>query len=149
MIDLRRRSSIRTATITLCLASRLTTWLWLAIPTGLPVLVIGEGFFMYLVEAEVLALFRRIINTFPSGEFIFDAYSAPMRRVACIAVRLWLRGAAVTLRWGLGDLAQAGAAGAGPQLVEDQSFFCLPDPKRSAHAAGSCAVHQGCGIWCA
>ena len=34
---------------------------WLdAIPTGAPVLVIGEGFFMYLAEVEVLALFRRI-----------------------------------------------------------------------------------------
>jgi O-methyltransferase involved in polyketide biosynthesis len=70
---------------------------WLdAIPTGAPVLVIGEGFFMYLAEAEALALFQRITATFPAGEFIFDAYSSPM---VWVVFRLpTVKAAAVTLR---------------------------------------------------
>ena len=99
---------------------------WLdAIPTGAPVLVIGEGFFMYLAEAEVLALFRRIISTFPGGEFIFDAYSAPM--VWLVSRLSTVRGAAVTLKWGVGDPHKVERQVEGLKLVEEQPFFCLPD----------------------
>ena len=102
---------------------------WLdAIPTAAPVLVIGEGFFMYLAEAEVLALFRRIISTFPRGEFIFDAYSAPM--VWLVSRLSTVRGAAVTLRWGVGDPHKLEQQVQGLGLVEAPSFFCLPELAR-------------------
>ena len=49
---------------------------WLAdIPAERPVLTIGEGLIMYLTEQDGVALFRRIVEKFPSGELQFDAFS--------------------------------------------------------------------------
>ena len=49
---------------------------WLdEIPVDRPVLVVAEGLVMYLSEKEVIALFSKITEKFPSGQFIFDAYS--------------------------------------------------------------------------
>ena len=38
-----------------------------------------------------------------------------------------VRGAAVTLRWGVGDPHKLEQQVQGLKLVEEQSFFCLPD----------------------
>jgi O-methyltransferase involved in polyketide biosynthesis len=49
---------------------------WLSeIRTGRAVLMIGEGLTMYLTEADGVALLRRIVNAFPSGELHFDAFN--------------------------------------------------------------------------
>lgn len=125
VIDLRRQLYATRDHYTM-LGAPIDNLAWLdAIPPGAPVLVIGEGFFMYLAETEVLALFRRILGTFPGGEFIFDAYSAPM--VWLVSRLSTVRGAAVTLRWGVGDPHKLERQVQGLKLVEEQSFFCLPD----------------------
>ncbi len=46
-----------------------------AIPGGKPVLVVAEGLTPYLRRAEGVAMLRRIVEYFPSGEMIFDGYS--------------------------------------------------------------------------
>ena len=46
------------------------------IPTGRPVLAIGEGLTMYLTEVDGVALLRRIVDRFGSGELQFDAFNS-------------------------------------------------------------------------
>jgi O-methyltransferase involved in polyketide biosynthesis len=49
---------------------------WLTgIPSDRPVLAIAEGLTMYLTEDEGVALLRRIVDGFPSGELQFDAFN--------------------------------------------------------------------------
>jgi O-methyltransferase involved in polyketide biosynthesis len=49
---------------------------WLAdIPADRPTLMIGEGLTMYLKQAEGVALLRRIVDRFASGELQFDAFN--------------------------------------------------------------------------
>jgi O-methyltransferase involved in polyketide biosynthesis len=49
---------------------------WLAeIPADTPALLIGEGVTPYLTRDDGLALLRRIVDRFPSGELQFDAFS--------------------------------------------------------------------------
>lgn len=55
------------------IASSVTDEQWLEeIPTGKPVLIIAEGLLMYLHEAEVRQLLKRLIDRFGTGELIFD-----------------------------------------------------------------------------
>lgn len=50
---------------------------WLAdIPTDRPVLALGEGLTMYLTKADGVALLRRIVDRFDSGELQFDAFNS-------------------------------------------------------------------------
>ena len=50
---------------------------WLAdITAHLPVLLIGEGLTMYLTESDGIALLRRVVDHFPSGELQFDAFNS-------------------------------------------------------------------------
>ena len=49
---------------------------WLAdIPADRPTLMIGEGLTMYLTQADGIALLRRVVDRFPSGELQFDAFN--------------------------------------------------------------------------
>jgi O-methyltransferase involved in polyketide biosynthesis len=49
---------------------------WLtAVPQDRPSLMIGEGLTMYLTEQDGLALLRRAVEHFPSGELQFDAFN--------------------------------------------------------------------------
>ncbi|HEX5145218.1 MAG TPA: class I SAM-dependent methyltransferase [Mycobacterium sp.] len=49
---------------------------WLTgLPADRPALILGEGLTMYLTEADGLALLRRVVDYFPSGEIQFDAFS--------------------------------------------------------------------------
>lgn len=49
---------------------------WLAdIPADRPTLMIAEGLTMYLEPSDGIALLRRIVDGFPSGELQFDAFS--------------------------------------------------------------------------
>lgn len=125
VIALRRQLYPERANATL-LAAEVADLRWLdAIPTGAPVLVIGEGFFMYLAEEQVLAFFRRVVNTFPGGEFIFDAYSGFM--VWGVSQLATVRGAHVTLRWGIDNPHKLEQQAPRLKLVDAVSFFCLPD----------------------
>ena len=49
---------------------------WLEqIPTGRPVLVVGEGLLPYLTERQVWELLERLTDRFGSGELLFDTLS--------------------------------------------------------------------------
>lgn len=73
-----------------------------AVPAGKPVLVVAEGLTMYLSEQDGERLFRGIVDHFPRGELIFDAFSR-------LGVRLSNRfnpvvvGAGAHLEWGIND----------------------------------------------
>jgi O-methyltransferase involved in polyketide biosynthesis len=45
------------------------------IPADRPALLLAEGISMYLTEAEGVALLRRVVNHFPSGELQIDFYN--------------------------------------------------------------------------
>lgn len=58
------------------IGSSVTETGWLdRVPAGRPVLVLAEGLVYYLDEAGGRELFRRIVDRFPHGEFVFDALS--------------------------------------------------------------------------
>lgn len=82
------------------IAASVTDPAWLAeIPTDRPVLMIGEGLTMYLTEADGLALLRRIVDAFPSGELHFDAFNRlGIRSQWMNAV---VRRSGATLSWGI------------------------------------------------
>ena len=46
------------------------------IPSDQPVLVVAEGLVMYLTEPDGIGLLRRIVEHFPGGELVFDAFNA-------------------------------------------------------------------------
>jgi O-methyltransferase involved in polyketide biosynthesis len=49
---------------------------WLqTVPPDRPVLMIAEGLVMYLTEHDGVALLRRIVDRFPSGELQFDVFN--------------------------------------------------------------------------
>ncbi|MBX8689303.1 class I SAM-dependent methyltransferase [Mycobacterium sp. 20091114027_K0903767] len=58
-------------------AASVTDPAWLRdIPADRPTLMIGEGLTMYLTEHDGVALLRRIVDGFPSGELQFDAFNS-------------------------------------------------------------------------
>ncbi len=64
------RASYRTV------AASVTDPSWLAgIPADRPALFLGEGLTMYLEKDDGLALLRRVVDRFPSGELQFDAFN--------------------------------------------------------------------------
>jgi methyltransferase (TIGR00027 family) len=57
-------------------AASVTDPSWLsAIPADRPVLLLAEGLTMYLTESAGIALLRRVVQRFPSGELQFDAFN--------------------------------------------------------------------------
>jgi O-methyltransferase involved in polyketide biosynthesis len=81
-------------------AASVTDPAWLQdIPADRPVLAIGEGLTMYLTRAEGIALLRRIVEHFASGELQFDAFNR-------LGIRSqWtntvVRRSGATLHWGI------------------------------------------------
>ncbi|WP_280401566.1 class I SAM-dependent methyltransferase [Nocardia carnea] len=70
---------------------------WTAeIPSDRPTLIIAEGLFMYLREAEVRALLQRLTDQFPGGELLFDT-------VAPIGARLSKVFTKGIIAWGIAD----------------------------------------------
>ena len=58
------------------LAASVTDPDWLHdIPAERPTLMLGEGLTMYLTERDGVALLRRVVGRFPSGELQFDAFN--------------------------------------------------------------------------
>ncbi|MEV6280825.1 class I SAM-dependent methyltransferase [Nocardia sp. NPDC051832] len=82
------------------LATPLTPADWLdRIPADLPVLVVAEGVTMYLHEAAGRDLFRRIVDRFPSGQFLFDGFSRAGIKVQ--KINPVVRKSGSTLYWGI------------------------------------------------
>ena len=124
------------------LATSVTDLRWLdEIPADRPVLVVAEGVVMYLPEPDALALFARITEQFPSGQFIFDAYSRLTVRVLNLFVRL------VSLRCDgdggrrprpstMGDRRATGARGAGARSAAGHGHL-VPDDAGARRAPGA------------
>lgn len=101
VIELRKRLFPERRDYTL-IGSSVTDLKWLdQIPRDQHVLVVAEGLTYYLPEKEGIALFNRIVERFPHGEFIFDAFSRLMIKL-CGPVATF-RVAGVSLRWGIDD----------------------------------------------
>ncbi|MGC7100363.1 class I SAM-dependent methyltransferase [Amycolatopsis lurida] len=84
------------------IASSVTELGWLdEVPADRPVVVIAEGLTMYLREAEIEALIRRIVERFPSGEFVFDLFSK--LGIKSQKLNPVVRKSGSTLYWGVDD----------------------------------------------
>ncbi|MFI6026413.1 class I SAM-dependent methyltransferase [Amycolatopsis magusensis] len=84
------------------LATSVTDWAWLEeVPADRPVVVVAEGLTMYLRDAEAEGLFRRVVERFPSGEFVFDIFSK--LGIKAQKMNPVVRKSGSTLYWGLDD----------------------------------------------
>ncbi|OBF19398.1 methyltransferase [Mycobacterium kubicae] len=73
---------------------------WLAeVPADRPTLFLGEGLTMYLTRDDGLALLRRVVGRFPSGELQFDAFSRLGIRTQ--GLNSVVRRSGSTLHWGI------------------------------------------------
>jgi O-methyltransferase involved in polyketide biosynthesis len=73
---------------------------WLAdLPADRPALMIGEGLTMYLTEHDGIALLRRIVERFPSGELQFDAFNR--LGIKSQWTNVIVRRSGATLHWGI------------------------------------------------
>ena len=49
---------------------------WLdAVPTGRPAIIVADGMMAFLSQDELVSLWNRLINHFPSGEIAFNSYT--------------------------------------------------------------------------
>ena len=96
VIELRRRLYDDTEQYRM-IGSSVTDPQWLDdIPTGRPTLVVAEGLLMYLSEAEVRQLLKRITDRFDCGEMLFDTLSA----LAPLLSKVLTKG---IIKWGIRD----------------------------------------------
>lgn len=73
---------------------------WLsAVPADRPVLVLGEGLTMYLTKESGLALLRRVVERFPSGELQFDVFNRLGIRTQILNTPV--RRAGARMHWGV------------------------------------------------
>jgi O-methyltransferase involved in polyketide biosynthesis len=95
---------------------------WLsAIPADRPVLLLGEGLTMFLTEESGLALLRRVVERFPSGELQFDVFNRfaiRAQKVNTIVVRAGAR-----LHWGIDGPADIVGNVPGTRLLAAVSVF--------------------------
>jgi O-methyltransferase involved in polyketide biosynthesis len=125
VIKLRRRLYPERHDYTL-VGSSVTDLHWLdEIPADRPVLVVAEGLVQYLSEKEGLALFNRITEKFPSGEFIFDAYSR--LTIKLISLLPTAKEAHVSLKWGINDPYELEKQVPHLKLVTSISFLFMPE----------------------
>jgi O-methyltransferase involved in polyketide biosynthesis len=101
VIDLRRQIYPERADTTM-LGASVTDPSWLdQVPADRPTMVVAEGLTMYLEPADGHALFRRVVERFPSGEVFVDAYSK--FGIKSQKTNAIVRRAKATLRWGIDD----------------------------------------------
>ncbi len=125
VIELRKRLYPERHDYTM-IGSSVTDPHWLdQIPADRPVLVVAEGMVQYLSEKDGIALFNRITEKFPGGEFIFDAYSRLMVRL--ISLLPAARAAGVSLPWGINDPRELEKQVPRLKLVTAISFLTMPE----------------------
>ena len=99
---------------------------WMSrVPADRPTLLIAEGLTMYLTEADGVALLRRVVERFPSGELQFDAFSRTGIRAQ--VVNTIVRRSGSTLHWGIDRPADIVDAVPGVRLLAIASWFDMPD----------------------
>jgi O-methyltransferase involved in polyketide biosynthesis len=106
-------------------AASVTDPAWLSqVPADRPTLILGEGLTMYLTEADGLAMLRRMVAGFPSGELQFDAFNRlGIRTQWSNAV---VRRAGATLHWGIDGPADIVDAVPGTRLLAWVPVFESP-----------------------
>jgi O-methyltransferase involved in polyketide biosynthesis len=112
-------------------AASVTDPAWLAeVPNNRPTLMIGEGLTMYLSEQDGVALLRRIVDRFPSGELQFDAFNR--LGVKSQWMNTVVRRSGSTLHWGIDGPGEILDAVPGTRLLswvrwfESDTFERLP-----------------------
>lgn len=98
---------------------------WDRVPRDQPVLMIAEGVVMYLPPAAGKALFRRMTDSYPEGQLIFDAYSRLTTRIITLASKLLPT--PVSLPWGIDDPLALYRDVPALQLLEAVPFLTLPE----------------------
>lgn len=117
------------------IASSVTDLHWLdGIAGDRPVLVVAEGLVEYLPKQDAVALFNRNTEQFPSGQFIFDAYSRLTVGLINLMVKLTtLRskptaaGTSVFLPWGIDDPQDLEREVPRLRLVTATPFLTIPE----------------------
>ncbi|GBG37904.1 class I SAM-dependent methyltransferase [Mycobacterium montefiorense] len=95
---------------------------WVAeIPSDRPVLFLGEGLTMYLTKDDGLALLRRVVDRFGSGELQFDAFNTFGIRAQLI--NAVVRRSGSKLRWGIDGPSDIVDAVAGVRVLVWESVF--------------------------
>jgi O-methyltransferase involved in polyketide biosynthesis len=95
---------------------------WLAeIPADRPVLFLGEGLTMYLTKDDGLALLRRVVDRFGSGELQFDAFNTLGIRTQVI--NAVVRRSGSKLRWGIDGPSDIVDAVPGVRVLVWESVF--------------------------
>jgi O-methyltransferase involved in polyketide biosynthesis len=103
-------------------AASVTDPVWLAdIPADRPTLMIGEGLTMYLTEQEGIALLRRMVDRFPSGELQFDAFNR--LGIKSQWMNTVVRRSGSTLYWGIGGPDDILTAVPGVRLLDWVRWF--------------------------
>ena len=111
------------------IATSVTDLRWLdGIPADRPVIVVAEGLVEYLPEKDVVALFNRITEQFPSGQIIFDAYSRLTVRLITLRSKPTATGTSVFLPWGIDDPRDLEKQVPRLRLVTAVSFLTMPEP---------------------
>ena len=104
------------------IAASVTDPTWLdQIPVDRPVLALGEGLTMYLTESDGVALLRRVVAHFPSGELQFDAFNRFGIRSQW--VNSVVRRSGSTLHWGIDNPGEIVRAVPGTRLLACVSPF--------------------------
>ncbi len=86
-----------------------------------PTLMIAEGLTMYLTESDGIALLRRIVEAFPSGELQYDAFNK--LGIASQWMNSVVRRAGATLHWAINGPDDIVDAVPGVRLLAFQSPF--------------------------
>jgi methyltransferase (TIGR00027 family) len=121
VIALRARLYPRRDDYTMVAAS-VTDPAWLAgIPADRPALLIAEGLTMYLTEADGVALLRRVVGNFGSGELQFDAFNRTGIRSQF--VNAVVRRSGSRLHWAINEPADILAAVPAVRLLAAESVF--------------------------
>lgn len=98
---------------------------WLAdIPADRPTLMIGEGLTMYLTEHDGVALLRRVVDRFGSGELQFDAFN--WLGIRSQVLNTVVRRSGSTLRWAINKPEDILHAVPGVRLLAWQRWFESP-----------------------
>jgi methyltransferase (TIGR00027 family) len=98
---------------------------WLAaIPSDRPVLLLAEGLTMYLTEAEGVALLRRVVDHFPSGELQFDVFNR--LGIKAQKTNAIVRRSGSTLHWAVNGPDDITRRVPGVRLLSAISFFDAP-----------------------
>ena len=102
---------------TTCVATSATDPSWLdQIPADRPVLLLAEGISMYLTEHEGVALLRRVVDRFPSGELQIDFYN--WLAIKSQKTQTLMRRTGSTLYWAVNEPAGHPGAGFGTPVAD-------------------------------